>query len=125
MAIATQQANTTKNTMIKIKRFLDYSTTNPGAITIYRASDMILAVHSDTSYRSETKSRRRAGGNFFMSSDSLDPPNNGFIPTIEQIIKTVVYSAEKSKLVALHLNFTEVVPEHHALEEMGHKQPPT
>jgi hypothetical protein len=35
----------TKNTMQKIKRFLDYASTNPDAVVTYHASDMVLAGH--------------------------------------------------------------------------------
>jgi hypothetical protein len=72
-SIATQQANPTENTMTKVQQFLDYAATHPDAIVTYRASDMILAGHSDASYLSETKARSRAGGHFFMSNDTPDP----------------------------------------------------
>jgi hypothetical protein len=49
-SIPTQQANLTKNTMIKVKQFLDYAFTHPNAIMTYQASDMVLAAHSDASY---------------------------------------------------------------------------
>ena len=48
-SIATQQVNPTENTMQNIKQFLDYTTTHPNAIFTYRASDMILELHSYTS----------------------------------------------------------------------------
>jgi hypothetical protein len=51
-SIATQQANPTKNTMIKVKQFLDYVSTHPDAIVTYQASDMVLAAHRHpTSWR--------------------------------------------------------------------------
>ena len=54
-SLATQQAKPTQNTLQLIKRFLDYAMTHQDAIITYRASNMILATHSDTSYLSETK----------------------------------------------------------------------
>ena len=72
-----QQANPTKNTMKTINQFLDYATTRSGAIVTYQARDMILSVHNDASYLSEINSRRRSGEDFFMFSDSPEPPNNG------------------------------------------------
>jgi hypothetical protein len=54
-SIATQQANPTKNTMIKVKQFLDYAFTHPDAIVTYQTSDIVLAAHSDASYLSEAK----------------------------------------------------------------------
>eukprot|EP00804_Cyclotella_cryptica_P002822 CCRYP_009357-RA/>CCRYP_009357-RA protein AED:0.38 eAED:0.48 QI:0/0/0/1/0/0/2/0/249 len=60
-SLATQQAAPTQNTLLKIQQFLDYAMTHQDAMITYRASNMILAVHSDTSYLSETKARSRAG----------------------------------------------------------------
>jgi hypothetical protein len=74
-SIATQQANTTKNTMIKVKQYLDYAFTHPDTIVTYQASDMVLAAHSDASYLSEAKACSQAGGHFFMSSDTPCPHN--------------------------------------------------
>ncbi len=54
-SIATQQANPTTNTMIKVKHFLDYAFTHPDAIVTYQASDMVLAAHNDASYLLEAK----------------------------------------------------------------------
>jgi hypothetical protein len=124
-SIATQQANPTEHTMQKVKLFLDYAATHPDAIVTYRASNMVLAGHSDASYLSETKARSRAGGHFFMSNNSADPPNNGAVLTVAQIIKAVMSSAAEAELGALFINCREAIPARHALEEMGHKQPPT
>ena len=86
---------------------------------------MILAAHSDASYLSESKVRSRAGGNFFMSDDSAVPPNNGSVLTISQIIKAVMSSAAEAELGALFINCREAISARHALETMGHEQPPT
>ena len=42
--------------MRNIKQLLDYAATHPDAAVTYRASNMVLAAHSDPSYLSETKS---------------------------------------------------------------------
>ena len=60
-----------------------------------------------------------------MSNDSTNPPNNGAVLTIAQIIKNVMSSAAEAELGALFINCREAVPARHTLEEMGHKQPPT
>jgi hypothetical protein len=52
--LATQQASPTKNTMKKIKQFLDFAVTHPDAVVTYHASDMVLAGHSDASYLSKS-----------------------------------------------------------------------
>ena len=96
--IATQQANPKENNMKRIKQFPDYATTHTNAIITYVASYMILVVHRYASYISETNTRSRAGGNCFMSSDSPEPPNNGAILAISQIIKTVLSLAAEAKL---------------------------
>ena len=82
---------------------------------------MILAGHSDASYLSETKKGSRAGGQFSMSNDAPDPPNNGAVITIAQIIKSVMSSAAEDELGALFINCHEAIPAQHALEEMGYK----
>ena len=124
-SLATQQASPTENTMKKVKQFLDYAATHQDAIITYRASDMVIAVHSDASYLSETKARSRAGGHFFLSENDEYPSNNGAVLTIAQIIKAVMSSAAEAEIGALYINSREAVPQRHLLEEMGHPQPPT
>ena len=123
--IASAQATPTTDTMRKTKQLLDYVATHPDAILSFKASDMILAVHSDASYLSEAQARSRAGGHFFCSTNSDEPPNNGAILNISQIIKAVMSSAAEAELGALYINTREAVPLRHLLGEMGHKQPPT
>ena len=103
-AIASNQANPTEETMKKTKQFLDYAASHPDAIITYKASKMVLATHSDASYLSEPKARSRAGGHFFMSEDSEDPPNNGAVLNIAQIIKAVMSSAAEAELGAMFIN---------------------
>jgi hypothetical protein len=43
--LATQQASPTKNTMKKIKQFLDFAATHPDAVVTYHASNMGTAMH--------------------------------------------------------------------------------
>ena len=60
-----------------------------------------------------------------MSNDDDIPSNNGAILTVSQIIKAVMSSAAEAKLGALFLNCRDAIPARHALEIMGHNQPPT
>ena len=124
-SLASQQATPTKKTMELIHQFLDYAVSNPDATVTYRASDMVLAAHSDASYLSESNARSRAGGHFFLSENDEFPKNNGAIITISQIIKAVMSSAAEAELGALFINSQEAVPQRQLLEEMGHPQPPT
>ena len=77
VSIATQKANPTKNTMKKVKLFLDYATTNPDVIVTFLASNMILAVHSNASCISETKGHSRSGGDFSCPTTQQTQPTMG------------------------------------------------
>ena len=124
-AIASEQATPTEKTLQKIKQFLDYAASQEDAILTYHASNMVLAVHSDASYLSEKKARSRAGGHFFLSADQEDPPNNGAVLNIAQIIRAVMTSAAEAEIGAMFINAREAVPTRKTLEEMGHPQPKT
>ena len=124
-SIATAQSAPTEATMVKTKLFLDYAASHPDAVLTFKKSSMVLAIHSDASYLSETKARSRAGGHFFMSDNSADPPNNGAVLNIAQIIKSVMSSAAEAELGALFINSKQAIPARNTLEEMGHRQPPT
>ena len=124
-AIASAQAKPTEETMTRCKQFLDYAATHQDAILTYKASDIVLVVHSDTSYLSEPKARSRAGRHFFLSSDCDDPAYNGAVLNLAQLIKAVMSSAAEAELGALGINAREAVPQQITLTEMGHKQPQT
>ena len=71
-------------------QILDYLGTQDKAVLTINASNMILAVHSDANYLSKPKARSRAGGHFFVSSNTQIPANNGAILSIAHIIKNVM-----------------------------------
>jgi len=123
-AIASQQAAPTQNTKAKVMQLLQYCASQEDAVLTYRASDMVLAVHSDAGYLSERQARSRAGGHFFMSSDVACPPNNGAILNVAQIIKSVMSSAAEAELGGLYINAKEAVYIRNILHEMGYPQPP-
>ncbi len=72
-SLASQQANPTERTMELCQQFLDFMSCQEEAVLTYRASDMVLAIHSDASYLSEPKSRSRAGGHMFMAGHDKIP----------------------------------------------------
>ena len=72
-ALSAQQAKPTQKTMACVKQFLDYAATQEPAVTTYRASDMVLAIHSDAGYLNEENARSRAGGHHFLS-ENVDNP---------------------------------------------------
>ena len=90
----------------------------------YCSSNMILAVHSNTSYLSKINAPS-LGSHFFLSHDDPVPPNNGSILTVAQVIKAVMTSAAEAKLAALYINSREVIYICHILAKMGHIQPGT
>jgi hypothetical protein len=125
--LATQQAKPTITTEKHVKQFLDYCATHPDAKIRYFASDMILQIHSDAAYMNETKARSTAGGHYFMGNQIK--PNtpiflNGAIYSLCKFIG-VVASAAEAELGSLFLNAQEAVKLQIALDEMGHRQPPT
>jgi hypothetical protein len=124
-AIALQSANPTKKTLELTHHLLNYLGTQEEAVLTYNASNMILAAHSNASYLSKPNARSRAGGHFFLSSDSTISQNNGAVLNIAHIIKHVMSSATEAELAGLYIMAREAVYIRIVLEEMGHKQPPT
>ena len=103
---------------------MDYAASHPDAILKYSESDMVLVVHSDASYLSEPKARSCAGGHFFLSDHSDNPPNNGAVLNIAQIIKNLMTSAADAEIGAFFINLRQAIPARNTVGEMGHKQPP-
>jgi hypothetical protein len=64
--IAIEQTKETTSMMEKAKQLLNYLATNPDATMRFKASNMIMNVHSDASYLSEANAQSRACGHFFM-----------------------------------------------------------
>ena len=120
-----QQATPTENTMKLTKLFLDHMASQEDAVLTYKASDMVLAIHSNASYLSKPKARSRAGGHMFMLADTDIPQNNGAVLNISQIIRAVMSSAAEAKLRALFINEKIAVAIRHTLKELGHPQPQT
>ncbi len=124
-AIASQSSKPTTDTMQQTLQLLNYLATQEDAVLSYHASNMVLAVHSDASYLSEPKAHSRAGGHFFLSSDTTIPPNNGTVLSIAHIIKNVMSSATEAELAGLYIMTCEAVYIRIIPKELGHKQPPT
>ena len=102
--------------------------THPDARIWFRASDMVLNVHSDASYLSAPKARSRAEGYFFLGSlpKANEPITfNGVFYVFRTILKLVASSAAEAELGALFLNAKQAKIIKITLEELGHPQPPT
>jgi hypothetical protein len=131
--IASSQSKATQPTKDACTWLMDYAVCNPLSIIRYDASDMILYLHSDASYLSESRARSRGAGHFFLSSKPLHPskppdtipPLNGPIHTMCKIIDVVVGSAAEAEIGAAYLNGQDAVPLRTTLHELGHPQPAT
>jgi hypothetical protein len=124
-ALAAQQAKPMQATMKRVQRFLDYAAAQEPAVTTYRASDMVLAIHSNTGYLNKEGARSRAGEHHFLSENVPNPSNNGTIYNEASIIKSVMSSTAEAEIGALYTNARKGIEIRNILEEMGHKQPPT
>jgi hypothetical protein len=103
-SIVIEQSKGTTSTMEKAKQLLDYLATNPDATIHFRASDMIMNVHFDASYLSESDACSCACGHSFMgwSPSNSDPIKlNGAFFTLCAILCFVVSSAAEAKLGTL------------------------
>ena len=67
IAIGAQQASATEQTAAAIDQILDHIATYTNDGINYRASEMILAAHSDAGFNNESKGRSRAGFHIFLS----------------------------------------------------------
>ncbi len=131
MALSTfamSQAKPTKNTMGRCVQLLDYLATNADAKIHFYASGMIMNIHLDASYLSESKARTRACGHFFMGWKPIDGQLiklNGVFYTNSVILKFVVASAVEAELGALFHNCQDGIIFRQTLLDMGHPQPKT
>ena len=112
----------TEQTVAAIDQLLDHVATYPDYEIIYRASDMILAAHSDTGLSNDSKARSRAGADIFLSEDKPTPKQNGAVLAISQIIKLAMSLAAEAELGAMYITAKEMVPVCQTLIEMGWKQ---
>ncbi|KAL7483088.1 hypothetical protein ACHAW6_013638 [Cyclotella cf. meneghiniana] len=126
--IAHEQARATERTNLSITQLLDYCATHPDATIRFRASDMVLDIHSDASYLNAPSARTRIGGHFFLGwapRDHLPIKLNGAIHVVSTILKFVAASAAEAELGALFVNAKEGRILRLILHELGHPQPTT
>ena len=111
--------------MEKAYQVLDYFATHPDAKIQFRASDMVLNIHSEALYLTEPNGCSRACGHFFMGSlpeDGKPIKLNGAFHTLCVILRFMVASAAEAKLGALFLNCQEGMIFRLTLEDLGHPQ---
>ena len=129
--LATQQSKPTESLWNDITCFLNYAASHPHAENCFSASDMILHIASNGSYLSESKSRSRVGGIFYLSSklpqhnqaSDCNHPFNAPFHVVARILKMITNSAMETEVAATFYNVKEALPFRVTLAEMGH--PPT
>ena len=121
-SLASAQSKGQIETLQAMEHFLDYCANHPDATIRFKASDMILKIHSDASYLTESGARSRVGGYFYMGDNENIIQNNGAIHIIAKIIKNVVSSAAEAEITGVFINAKAAVPIRQTLEEMGHPQ---
>jgi hypothetical protein len=96
--LASEQSKATEVTAKKVIKLINYCNTHPETKIRYHASDMILHIHSDASYLSENESKSRAGGFFYMGSNTKTGKKltNGEILIISKVLKHVMSSAAEA-----------------------------
>ena len=119
------QAATTEEVIIAITQLFVYCATNPNLIIRFTRSEIIIRIHSDTSYLSITKAWSRATGFFYVSDDSETPPLNGTIYVVCTILKNDMAFAAKLETGVVFVNCNENIVIRQTLIEMGHPQPAT
>ena len=82
-------------------QLLDYLASNPDAKVRFHASNMMMNIHLDTSYLSESGARSQACGHFFMGwmPKNGEPIKlNGAFYTSSAIMRFVVASAAEAAI---------------------------
>jgi hypothetical protein len=102
-ALAAAQKNSTQATVHALVHFLNYCATHPDATLRYRASDMILHIHSDAAYLNETEARSRVGGHHFLGDRATpinQPTNQAMEPflTLPKSSNILSHPPQKLKL---------------------------
>jgi hypothetical protein len=125
--LASEQSTATNVTADKVIKLLKYCNTHPETKIRYHASDMILHIHSDASYLSEDEGKSRSGGVFYMGNATKHDKKitNGAILIIRKVLKHFMSSAAEAEIGEVLINAKEGAVLRTALEELGHKQPPT
>ena len=127
------QAKATTRVLKDMDRLLQYVAHHPEPCLVYRPSTMQLLIHSDGSHLSESKSRSRAAGIFYLG----DPPFNGPadrgrlhlmnapIATVCSILPTVTQAASETEYATAYVNAQVGEAIRQTLMDFGFPQHPT
>ena len=122
--LASRQADPTEELERDVNRFLQYSATYPNAKLTFWPSDLVLFVHSDASYTSESRSRSRAGGFFYLGRKhtSGNAQINGGLGSLSKIMPNVLSSAAEAEYAALFMNARRACIFQNILADLGFPQ---
>ena len=125
-SLSTQQSKPTEQTLRLCHRLLDYVATYPNPILCYRASDMVLSIHSDAAYLVAPKTRSRIAG-FFSLGSNLQPTTSPHCPVLVECktLRHVVTSSAEAEIAGVYHNAQIAIPIRRLLTFMGHPQPTT
>ena len=123
--LSSAQATATAATKRACHQLLDYCASHLASTIRYHASDMVLKLHSDSSYLNAVGARSRQGGPFFLGNKSNPDILNSAILHLAAIMKMVLSTAAEAEFDALFHNTKEATPLRTTLDELGHPQPLT
>jgi len=124
--VSLEQSNPTPSTERAAMRLLQYIKAYPNPIITYHPSDMVLIIHSDATFASETRSRSRvAGYGYLGNKDNNDKLVNGHIYAMTKVLPNVVSSAGEAEYGGIYHNAKEAETLRQTLEDLGYPQPPT
>jgi hypothetical protein len=117
--------------MSRLDRLLGYVSSHPNARKIYRASDMILRVHSDASYLSRPRAGSVAGSVHYMGSSTnfvaIDPdaPTNHPVSANSTRIPVVVSFVAEAEITGVFAAACIIaLDERQILTDLGHPNYP-
>jgi len=123
--IGSRQAGADVSILPDIERFFQYAARWHSNVMRIHASDMILNVHSDASYLSETKARSRAGAFMCMGTELHGARPNAPVLYLSVIISTIVDSATAAEYTAAFIAAQAATSLRLTLGELGYMQPAT
>jgi hypothetical protein len=126
-ALASQQAKPTEQTAKRVVKYLNYMATNTNATIRYKASNMLLKIHADSSYLNEPDARSRQGSHLYLGNDTTAKPKvfNGPILNTSDVKKNVMSSAAEAEICGTYKNMHNALPIRVTLDELRHTQPAT
>ena len=125
--LSTKQQSPTKQDVRDANHLLDFLATTPDCGTTFYPSDMQLAVHADSSFLSEPRSRSRAAvyENLIRLLDDPRTAINGAVDKKSTIIPVVCASAHEAEYAAYFIAGQSLRNTRQTLADLGYPQKAT